>query len=79
MSENLNKNAVKESSSAVETVVMPNEVVAGGSKEQIIKLLQLFIAYGMIHTVEGVSYPDGTHKEAIEEAEKLLWELRKPA
>ena len=42
----------------------------------IIELLELFIAYGMIYTVGGVTYPNGTHKETIDKANKLLWRLR---
>lgn len=43
---------------------------------EIIELLELFIAYGMIYTVSGVKYPNGTHKETIDKANKLLWGLR---
>lgn len=40
----------------------------------IIKALQ---AYGKIHTVEGVVYPEGSHEQIIERADRWLWKNRK--
>ena len=53
----------------VDLLVKPQ--IAEEDKNEIIDLLSLFISYGRIHTVKGVSYFQGTHEEAINRAEKL--------
>ena len=56
-------------SNRLEKLVKPK--IAEEDKNEIIDLLSLFISYGRIHTVKGVSYFQGTHEEAINRAEKL--------
>ena len=46
-------------------------------RKEIIEVLQLMVYYGMIHTITAVIYPDGTHKEAIDRGNELLYKLKK--
>lgn len=39
-------------------------------------IIQHLKAYGMIHTVTGVKYPEGTHEEFIKKADEWLWRFR---
>lgn len=39
-------------------------------------VLALLVPYGKIHTVNGVTYPDGTHSEAVDRGERVLNQLR---
>ena len=39
------------------------------------QIIQNLKAYGMIHTVEGVSYVDGSHKEFMDRAEIWLQQM----
>lgn len=43
--------------------------------EDIVRILKY---YGMIHTVKGVVYPDGSHQEYLDKAEKILRNPTKP-
>ncbi len=45
--------------------------------QELKEVLQSFISYGMIHTVEGVVYPAGTHKQTIDKAVILFRYLDK--
>jgi hypothetical protein len=40
--------------------------------EQLETVVRVLKYYGMIHTVQGVSYPEGTHQEFIDKADNLL-------
>jgi len=52
------------------TDLLPSEEIK--EAKQIIQNLK---AYGMIHTVEGVSYVDGSHKEFMDRAEIWLQQM----
>ena len=41
------------------------------------EIISSLMAYGNIHTVKGVSYVQGTHKEFIDRAERWLRHYRK--
>lgn len=43
--------------------------------EFVVDLISNLAAYGKIHTVKGVSYPSGTHKEYIEKADQYVLNL----
>ena len=40
------------------------------------EIIQHLKAYGMIHPVTGVSYPEGTHQDFIKKADEWLWRFR---
>lgn len=44
--------------------------------EFVVDLISNLAAYGKIHTVEGVSFVSGTHKEYIEKADRYVYNLR---
>ena len=44
--------------------------------QEAIKIIETLKAYGMIHTVKGVIYPEGSHQEIIERADLWLWKHR---
>lgn len=44
--------------------------------EFVVDLISNLAAYGKIHTVEGISYSSGTHKEYIEKADRYVSNLR---
>jgi len=46
--------------------------------EEIIEIMQTLMAYGKIRPIKGVEYPEGTHEEIIERADKWLYRNRKP-
>jgi hypothetical protein len=54
-----------------------HERMSDSERQEAIEVLALLIPYGMIHTVTGVKYPEGTHEEAIRRGERLLNRLRR--
>lgn len=54
----------------------PAVTEAGEQEHELERVLSLLISYGAIHTVEGVTYPDGTHAEALKAAERIRDRLR---
>jgi len=40
------------------------------------EIIQHLKAYGMIHPITGVVYPQGTHEEFIKKADEWLWRFR---
>ena len=42
-----------------------------------VEIIQTLQAYGMIHTIEGVVYPQGSHREMIDKAKIWLHNYRK--
>ena len=51
--------------------------VSGSSLSEAILIIENLIGYGKIHTVKGVVYPEGSHQDFIEKAERWLWKVRK--
>ena len=41
------------------------------------EIIQNLKAFGMIHTVKGVVYPDGSHQDFIDRAEQWLYKYHK--
>ena len=50
--------------------------VVAAELTQAAEIIQHLKAYGMIHPVTGVKYPEGTHKEFIKKADEWLWRFR---
>lgn len=46
--------------------------------DEAIEIIQSLMAYGKIRPINGVRYPEGTHEEMIERADKWLYRNRKP-
>jgi hypothetical protein len=40
------------------------------------EIIQHLKAYGMIHPITGVVYPQGTHEDFIKKADEWLWRFR---
>lgn len=55
-----------------ENGALPIQHVANELKEAA-SIIQHLKAYGMINSVRGVVYPEGTHDEFIRKADKWLW------
>ena len=52
-------------------------VVSGSSLSEAILIVENLLAYGRIHTVNGVRYAEGSHKEMLDKAEEWLNKVRK--
>ena len=44
--------------------------------QEAIKIIENLLSYGRIYTVEGVSYPAGTHDKMLNRADLWLWNNR---
>ena len=45
--------------------------------EEAAEIIRNLKAFGMIHTVKGVVYPEGSHQDFIDRAEKWLYKFYK--
>ena len=61
---------------AFEIVTMLNEFAQEQVKEAA-EIIQNLKAFGMIHTVKGVVYPEGSHQDFIDRAEQWLYKYHK--
>lgn len=55
---------------------LPAVTEAGKQERELERVLSLLISYGAIHTVNGVTYPEGSHAEALKTAERIRDQLR---
>lgn len=45
-------------------------------RDEAAEIMQTLMAYGNIRPIEGVVYPEGTHKEMLRKADEWLWRYR---
>mgnify|MGYP007089347590 CR=1 FL=1 len=53
-----------------------NTVLPAVSLDEAAEIMQTLMAYGNIRPIEGVVYPEGTHKEILIKANEWLWRYR---
>lgn len=53
-----------------------NTVLPAVSIDEAAEIMQTLMAYGNIRPIEGVVYPEGTHKEMLRKAVEWLWRYR---
>jgi len=46
------------------------------AEKEAAEIMQHLKAYGMIHTVTAVKYPEGTHEDFIKRADEWIWRFR---
>lgn len=51
-------------------------VLPAVSIDEAAEIMQTLMAYGNIRPIEGVVYPEGTHKEMLRKADEWLWRYR---
>lgn len=53
-----------------------NTVLPAVSIDEAAVIMQTLMSYGNIRPIEGVVYPEGTHKEMLRKADEWLWRYR---
>ena len=52
------------------------EKMPSKAEKEAAEIMQHLKAYGMIHTVTAVKYPEGTHEDFIKRADEWIWRFR---
>ena len=53
-----------------------NTVLPAVSIDEAAVIMRTLMSYGNIRPIEGVIYPEGTHKEMLRKADEWLWRYR---
>ena len=61
---------------STEAAIVGNTVLPAVSIDEAAEIMQTLMSYGNIRPIEGVVYPEGTHKEMLRKADLWLWRYR---
>lgn len=61
---------------STKAAIVGNTVLPAVSIDEAAEIMQTLMAYGNIRPIEGVVYPEGTHKEMLRKADEWLWRYR---